>query len=337
VIAHVCARPAAAPAAALRVLSAAEVQGAPLRVDEHELLWVDVADPQDADVAWLERSFGFHPLALEDVARRHQRPKLDEYPGYYFGVLYAARVGGAPDAPRVTTSELQFFWGQRYFVTIHAEPFPEIDDLAARARAGVLAPVVHAKNRPLQIPDLVYRLIDAVVDGYFPAVDAFAEWIEDVEEQMFAGRRAPETLQTIFALRKDLFHLRRVVAPSREVVNVLLRRDHDLFGDEFYAFFQDVYDHTVRVLDSLDVYRDLLSSALDTHLSVVSNEVSQTVKKMTAVTAILMVNALVAGIYGMNFDVMPELSWRYGYAWALGLMAAATVTLWALFKRIRWL
>jgi magnesium transporter len=97
-----------------------------------------------------------------------------------------------------------------------------------------------------------------------------------------------------------------------------------------------VYDHTVRVIDSLDTYRDLLASALDTHLSIVSNEVSQTVKKMTAVTAILMVNALIAGIYGMNFDVMPELQWRYGYAWALGLMITATIALWIVFRRIRW-
>jgi magnesium transporter len=336
VIAHVCARPAASSAgAALRVLSAAEVQGAPLQVDKHELLWVDVVDPQDADLSWLERTFGFHPLALEDVDRRHQRPKLDEYPGYYFGVLYAAR--NESGARRVATSELQFFWGERYLVTIHVEPFPEIDDLASRVRAGALAPIVQADNRPLQIPDLVYRLIDALVDGYFPAVDAFAEWVEDIEEQMFSGQRAPDTLQEIFGLKKDLFQLRRVIAPSREVVNVLLRRDHPFFGDEFYPFFQDVYDHTVRVLDSLDIYRDLIGSALDTHLSIVSNDISQTVRKMTAVTAILMVNALIAGIYGMNFEYMPELSWRFGYAWALGLMAVATLALWLILRRIRWL
>ncbi len=180
--------------------------------------------------------------------------------------------------------------------------------------------------------------IDAVVDGYFPAVDALAEWSEAIEESMFAGShgRTGATLEAIFQLKKDLLHLRRAISPSREVVNVLLRRNHPLFGDAFYPYFQDVYDHAVRVIDSLDTYRDLLTSALDTHLSIVSNEVGQTVKKMTAVTAILMVNALIAGIYGMNFEVMPELRWEYGYAWALGLMVAASVALWLLFKRIQW-
>jgi magnesium transporter len=121
------------------------------------------------------------------------------------------------------------------------------------------------------------------------------------------------------------------------VINVLLRRDHALFSDEFYPYFQDVYDHTVRVIDSLDTYRDLLSSSVDTYLSIISNDVSQTVKRMTAVTAILMVNALIAGIYGMNFRYMPELEWQYGYAWALGLMVAFSIALWITFRRIRWL
>lgn len=333
-ISLVCARGKNAPNSSLRIFSSRETDGATFLPDAHALLWVDIVDPQSADIAWLERTFGFHQLALEDVARRHQRPKLDEYPAYYFGVLYAARV--ELSGRRATSSELQFFWGRTYLVTIHSEPFPEIDDLAARISAGALIPIVNGQRRALEIPDLAYRLMDGVVDSYFPAVDALAEWTEDLEERMFTQQRATDTLQAIFALRKDLIHLRKVIAPSREVFNILLRRDHDLFEDAFYPYFQDVYDHTVRVLDSLDTYRDLLGTTLDTYLSIASNDVSQTVKKMTAVTAILMVNALIAGIYGMNFEHMPELKWGFGYAWALGLMLVATLALWLLFKRIRW-
>jgi magnesium transporter len=155
---------------------------------------------------------------------------------------------------------------------------------------------------------------------------------------MFArtDRRAQDTLQAIFGLKKSLLEMRKAIAPSRDVVNVFLRRDHALFGDEFFPYFQDVYDHTVRVIDSLDTYRDLLASSLDAHLSLISNEVSQTVKKMTAVTAILMVNSLIAGIYGMNFDVIPELRWQYGYPWALALMAISSLALWIVFRLIRW-
>jgi magnesium transporter len=335
VIAHVCAR-ADGESSPLRVLPAGDARLASLDVDKHALLWVDIADPQPADIKWLERTFGFHRLALEDVANQHQRAKLDEYPGYYFGVLYLARVDAA--LHRIASAELQFFWGEKYLVTIHRGPVAEVDGLAARAGQGTLTPVVGAATRQLAIADLAYHLVDAVVDSYFPAIDAVAEWSENIEETMFAPRRRPAqtTLQAIFGLKKDLVEMRKVVAPSREVVNALLRREHARFGEELMPYFQDVYDHIVRVIDSLDTYRDLLASALDTHLSIVSNDVSQTVKKMTAVTAILMVDALIAGVYGMNFDLMPELHWEYGYAWALGLMAGVSLALAVLFRRIQW-
>lgn len=335
-IARICTREAgSSPSSPLRVLSGAEAEAAHLRLDGNDLVWVDIVDPKDSDIGWLREVFGFHQVALEDVSRRHQRPKLDQYPDYAFGVMYAVAV--EHQVVRARTSELQFFWGPTYLVTIHDKPLPELDDLAQLACSGSLLPIVHSANKRLQIADLVYRLLDGVVDGYFPAVDALADWTDDLEEQMFSGQPRPRTLQTIFALRKNLIQLRKVLAPSREVINVLLRRDHALFSDEFYPYFQDVYDHTVRVIDSLDTYRDLLSSSVDTYLSIISNDVSQTVKRMTAVTAILMVNALIAGIYGMNFRHMPELDWQYGYAWALGLMVAFTVGLWITFRRIRWL
>jgi magnesium transporter len=335
-IGHVYARPRGG-GAALRALSAADVQREQLDVHACDLVWVDISDPDADDIDWLERTFKFHQLALEDVARRQQRAKIDEYPGYYFCVVYATRTNVAERG--VTAAELQFFWGQDYIVTIHSEPFPELDHIAARAHDSALSSVVGSGEQPPVVADVVYRLFDAIVDGYFPTVDAVAEWTEDVEERMFgeSRTRTQDTLQEIFRLRKDLIQVRKTIAPSREVVNVLLRRDHVLFGPEFVPYFQDVYDHTVRAIDTLDTYRDLLASALDTHLSIVSNEVSQTVKKMTAVTAILMVNALIAGIYGMNFDFIPELHWTYGYLYALGLMLAVSLGMWIGLRRIQWL
>jgi magnesium transporter len=335
-ISHIFARPRSG-GDALRELSAADLPLDALDPQTYNLIWVDVDTPDDQDIDWLKRTFGFHQLALEDVARRHQRPKIDEYTGYYFCVVYAARTDLGKR--RVSASELQFFWGANYLVTLHSEAFPELAALAARAHGGALFSVVGADAQPPIIADVVYRLVDAIVDGYFPTVDALAEWTEDIEETMFgqSAGRAQDTLQEIFRLRKDLIQVRKTIAPSREIVNVLLRRDHALFGSEFVPYFQDVYDHTVRAIDTLDTYRDLLASALDTHLSIVSNEVSQTVKRMTAVTAILMVNALIAGIYGMNFDLMPELRWAYGYAYALGLMLAVSIAMWIGLRRIHWL
>jgi magnesium transporter len=335
VIALVCTRANGASANGVQVLSGDEARHQLPQPDSVDLLWVDISDPQTEDVDWLRQTFHFHPLALEDVARQHQRARIDEYAGYYFCVLYAVRLDH--EQRRVWTSELQFFWGPSYLVTIHWEPFPEIDDMAKRAREGALRASIGSDHRALRIPDLVYRLMDGVIDGYFPAVDAVAEWSEDVEEGMFEGQHQRKTLRDIFSLKKDLFHLRKTMAPSRELVNVLLRRDHALFGEEYLPYFQDLYDHTVRVLDSLDTYRDLLTAALDTHLSIVSNELSQTVKRMTSATVILMADALVAGIYGMNFTNMPELQWAYGYPYALGLMLVASLLLAFLFRRIGWL
>jgi magnesium transporter len=332
-IGHVCTR----EHGKLRLLTPAEIDHRPLDVESSELLWVDIEAPDDADIEWLRRTFGFHELALEDVARRHQRAKIDEYPNYYFVVFYAARTQLAPRA--VTAAELQFFIGKNYLVTIHSDPSPEITDLVHRAREGQISAVVGDESTAPATADLVYRLLDAIVDGYFPAVDLIAEWIEDIEEAMFAsaGGSSESTLATIFKLRKDLLYVRKLVAPSRDTINVLLRRDTPIFGTEYVPFFQDIYDHAVRVIDSLDTYRDLLTSALDVHLASVSNDVSETVKRMTAITAVLMVNSLIAGIYGMNFDVIPELHWGLGYVWALGLMAVSTLVLWVVLRRIHWL
>jgi magnesium transporter len=336
VIAHACAVAAGADGG-LEMLSVEDVRDSP-DFDQHGLLWIDIAEPDADDIDWLRRTFQFHPIALEDVTRQHQRPKLDTYDGYYFVVMYSAVAREAhrhSRASRIETRELQFFWSKTHLITIHAQPIPEIDDVAKRVKERTLAPA-YGEGRSLEIADIAYWLIDAVVDGYFPIVDHVAEWSEDIEQEMFSQRRSSSTLHSIFSLKKDLFQLRKVLAPSREVVNSLLRREHGFFGDEFYPYFQDVYDHITRVIDSLDTYRDLLSSGLDTYLSFVSNDVNQTVKRMTAVTAILMVDALIAGVYGMNFSYIPELQWSLGYPFALGLMLIATLTAFAIFRHIRW-
>ncbi|MBI2756363.1 MAG: magnesium/cobalt transporter CorA [Chloroflexi bacterium] len=306
-----------------------------------DFLWLDVVEPTAADLALLARLFGLHQLALEDVARQHQRPKIDEYSDHYFLVLYdvATRPTGVTISRGPTTIELQMFWGRDFFVTLRAEPCPIVDDIVSRLQQGNLRPVLAnaSASHRLVVADLAYLLIDAVVDGYFPFLDVMAERSEEIEEQMFATQVPRSMLEDIFSMKKQLIQARKVVAPSRDVLNVLLRHDLGLFDSEYVPYFQDVYDHTVRVIDSLDTYRDLSSSAIDIYLSLVSNNVNQTVKRMTALTAIFMVQALIAGIYGMNFENMPELRWTYGYPWALGLMASIGLTMVLVFRRMKWL
>ena len=289
------------------------------------LLWLDVQDPADAEIALLREEFGFHELALEDAARRDQRPKVDEYDGYYFIVLYTAEsVSGGS----IRTHELHCFWGQNYFVTLHDGPVPEV-------RAAVERWQSSHERAEHGVAYQVYALLDAVIDGYFPVVDGVADRIEDVERRIFEADA--ETLRDVFALRRELLTARRVLAPSRDVLNILIRRDVPVFPAALIPYLADVYDHTIRVLDALDLHRDLLATAVESHLSVTSNRLNQTLRTMAALTIGIMIPTLIAGIYGMNFQRMPELEWPFGYPIALGLMAAAMGVLFWLFKRIGWL
>ena len=289
------------------------------------VLWVDVEQPTDADLQRLEREFGFHPLAVEDCRNRHQRPKVDEYPGYYFIVLYEA----AMEDGRIRLTELAIFLGKNYVVTVHDGPlraFPVADrlwhgstDLAERG-SGLLA----------------YLLIDTIVDAYFPLLDEVSEGMNVLEERIFEGSGF-SAVQDVFRMKKDLLLLRRVVSPLRDVFNTLLRREQPLFSRETTVYFQDVYDHLIRIADSIDNQRDMLSSAMDAYLSVANQRTNLVMKRLTATATILMSVTLIASVFGMNFLHMPELHWRYGYVGALTTMLAVGAALYAYFKVNRWL
>ncbi len=289
------------------------------------VLWVDVEQPTDADLQRLEREFGFHPLAVEDCRNRHQRPKVDEYPGYYFIVLYEA----AMEDGRIRLTELAIFLGKNYVVTVHDGPlqaFPVADrlwhgstDLAERG-SGLLA----------------YLLIDTIVDAYFPLLDEVSEGMNVLEERIFGGSGF-SAVQDVFRMKKDLLLLRRVVSPLRDVFNTLLRREQPLFSRETTVYFQDVYDHLIRIADSIDNQRDMLSSAMDAYLSVANQRTNLVMKRLTATATILMSVTLIASVFGMNFLHMPELHWRYGYVGALTTMLAVGAALYAYFKVNRWL
>ncbi len=298
--------------------------------EPRHLLWIDLEDPADRDFMLLQQEFGFHPLAIEDARRRHERPKLDIYEDYLFLVFYAARSSESDQL--FTTQELSLFIGRNYLVTVHHEPCPEIDAIAERWRQQA-DQMAEAKQR---VALLLYTLLDTVVDNYFPILDALAERTDRLEEAIFEGRDRG-ALEELFRLRKGLLALRRVVGPERDVLNLLTRRDIELLGPETAVYFQDVYDHILRVTDAIDTYRDLLASALDAYLSVVSNNLNQVMRTLTAWSIILMSLALIAGIYGMNFVNMPELRLSWGYYAALAGMAALGLGLFALFKRIDWL
>jgi magnesium transporter len=293
--------------------------------DPQALLWLDIEDPAEADIAMLREEFHFHELALEDALRRRQRPKVDEYENYYFVVLYAA--SSSPERA-IETHEVHCFWGEHFLVTLHEEPIPEIHT-AVQRWAG------NATQHRLGVAYQMYALLDALIDGYFPTVDALSDSIEDIEERIFHGNGG--IIEDVFSLRKQLLDARRVLGPSRDVLNVLIRRDVPVFPPELVPYLADVYDHSIRVMDTLDLQRDLLSGAVDSYLSLSSHRLNQTMRTMTALTIGLMVPTLIAGVYGMNFDNMPELHLEWGYWEALLLMGVSMVILFMIFRRIGWI
>lgn len=290
-------------------------------------LWLDIFDATPDDLKILHDEFHFHPLAIEDTTRVQERPKVDVYPNYYFIVFYATEYLEKRD--RIAVLPIYLFVGPNYLVSVHQGAVQEIDDTLNRWQTA---------NSPISnsVGALLYALLDSIVDDYFPVLDHIADRVEDLEDTIFRNYQ-DEAIEEIFSLKKDLLRLRRVVAPERDVMNVLLRREQPVFQPQDVIYLQDVYDHVVRVSDSIDTYRDLLSSALDSFLSLQSNRLNQIVKVLTIASIVLMSDALIAGIYGMNFEFMPELHWVHGYPFSLGLMAVLSVGLILLFKRMKWL
>ena len=261
----------------------------------HATLWVDMVDPQPSDIRCLNEEFAFHHLSIEDVTHAIQRPKIEVYPTYYFMVFFA--LGFPNPEASLEYHEMDIFIGSNYVVTAHSAPLKELDEAWEHwcRRAEVIGSDVGA---------LLYNILDHVVDEYFPVVDALADRTEDIEESIF-GKFDAGALEDIFRLKKDLLALRRVVAPQRDVLNVLLRRDPPILPANTVLYFQDVYDHLLRILDSIDVYRDLLSSALDAYLSVQSNNLNQVMRRLTVISVIFLPLTFLTGFFGMNFESMP--------------------------------
>jgi magnesium transporter len=289
------------------------------------LLWVDVTDPSEDDLRCLEDQFSLHPLAMEDVRKHHQRPKLERYRDHAFVVAYSAAL-----------QEVDFFVGLNWVISVR-----ERDEHGAVWEAeGARARFDQLEATEASPGFLLYLLLDDLVDGYFGAADLTEERVEAVEDRIFAENAVSEEhelQEELFALRRELLHFRRAVVPLREVLAALLRREVRWVDEQAIVHLQDVYDHVLRVIDSIDAQRELTGNAVDAHLAIISNRMNQVMKTMTSWGAILLGSTLVAGIYGMNFEHMPELDWTIGYPFALGLMVVVTGGGVWFFRRKDWL
>ena len=296
---------------------------------EGQTAWFNLYGLQDtALLAHLGQCFDLHPLVLEDILNTEQRPKLELYDGYLF--LVSRLLRPSEDGSCLVADQVNFVLGRGWLITVQEQP----TGLFANVRERLLAN--HVQQRRGGADYLLYSLLDALVDHHFLLIERMGDQIEELEDALVA-RPDPERITSIYDRKRELLQLRRAMWPLRESLNGLVRDDGDFLLDETQLYVRDLYDHTVQAIESIEALRDQLSGLLDVFVSLTSNRLNQDMRVLTVITTIFMPLTLISSIYGMNFDHMPELHWRWGYFVALGAMAAIGVGLGVFFWRRKWL
>lgn len=284
-----------------------------LAVCGEEGFWLDISAPADEDFDILRDAFGFHPLAIEDVRNQNQRPKLEEYKGYAFMVLFQGQMGGDGGGTLVLR-EHHLFIATDYLVTVHVEPAPILDQLRERISRD---PAVTRESPGF----LTYLVVSELVDGLFPVLESFDERIDTLEDRI-VDSASPELLSQIYRMKHDVIALRRVLGAQRDLFQRLISHSIDSRDHDVQLYWRDVYDHMVRQYESVDSLRDLLTGAMDVYLSTVSNRLNATMKTLTVIASVFLPISFLTGFYGMNFSLLTqtlEMPW-----WAL-LVGVATM------------
>src|SRR6266404_3269650 len=296
---------------------------------EHAVIWVDMEAPSLDDDRVLLDVFHFHPLTVEDCRANRHHPKVDEFPNYIYFIVHAIRTDAS--AERFNTIELDGFLGRNYVVTYHHEKFTSIDKVKQTVRSS---PVTCQRGAVF----LLHAIIDSIVDDYLPVMDDFDERINELEDNIFTLHRANEQiLGEILGLKRSVLRLRRISSKQLEVLYRMSHGQFQLISGAALPFYRDIYDHLVRVTDLAESYRDLISGSLEAYLSVVSNRLNEIMKVLTIFSAIMLPLTFIAGVYGMNFDNMPELHSRYGYYTVWVIMVVVSVGMLGLFWRRGWI
>jgi magnesium transporter len=306
------------------------------QVDEKEVrehlaherfFWLDLSDPTPEEIERLGDLFKLHPLAIQDTLHFGQRPKLDEFENYVFIVFYGMRAQGPRDHVLVET---HMFLSGNYMITVHREPLPALSE----QRSQIHGRVIHSEQF------VVYRVLDALTDTFFPPLEAMDDEIDELEDGILAAPTATQ-LQRIFELKRELVAMRKVITPQRD----LLARGIDTISDlpgfklDERDYFRDVYDHLIRISDLIDTYRDLLAGALDAYLTTVANRQNEVMKQLTIIATIFLPLSFLTGFFGMNFAFQVnnvQHSLLSFLLLAVGGCAASVAVLWVYFRRKRW-
>ncbi len=295
---------------------------------EDRFVWVGLYEPDEKLLREIQEELGLHDLAIEDAHSAHQRPKVEQYDNCLFVVLRTAHLAGEPE--HVEFGETHVFVGPRFVVSVRHG--------SLRSHVGLRARCEASQHLLAKGPGFVlYALMDFVVDQYFPILEALEEKVVELEEVVLDEKFIHETTSRIYHLKRELLSIKRAVSPLVDVSSRLMRFDLDLVPEDTKPYFRDVYDHAMRINEMADTLREVLASALEANLSIISVSQNKDTKRLAAWAAIIAAPTAIAGIYGMNFEFMPELGWRYGYWVVLGVIALVCSGLWLGFKRSGWL
>lgn len=309
--------------------TATSLTGLDLRPPQTGTLWVNLYGLHDpALMTEIGRTFNLHPLVLEDILNTDQRPKLDSYDDYLF--IVTRFFSYDKDSMQIGSEQVSIVLGRNFVLTFQERPTGSFDPVRERLRAD------KGHIRSAGTGYLAYALLDMIVDRYFIVLEQIGDDCEALEEELLR-KPTSSVLQGIHKLKRESMELRRAVWPLREVVNSLIRNESGFFSHDTVLYLRDVYDHTVHFIESLESLRDILAGMLDIYLSSISNRVNMEVRALTVVAMLFMPATLIAGIFGMNFRVMPLLQNPDGFWFAMGMMAAIAITMGLIFWRRQWL
>lgn len=289
--------------------------------------WLNVDGLGNTEVIQaIQHHFNLHALLIEDVLD-DQRPKAEEYDAYLFFTL---KMLHSIKAGYIDYEQISFVLGPNYLISFQEKEGDLFDAFRNRIRMD------QGRVRKKGADYLLYRLIDIIVDNYYAVLDNVGERIERIEDELSEGKTSEFTFQRIQRIRKELIYLRKAVYPVRDAVSKLVKDDSPYIQTETTRFFADVYDHVVHLIDSLDTYQDLTASLLDIHINTQNNQLNQVIKVLTIISTIFIPLTFIVGIYGMNFDYMPELRWKWGYPMVMAIMFILAIAMLIYFKIKKW-
>lgn len=297
--------------------------------ETESVTWINIEGLKYTDeIENIGRQYGLHPLILEDIVNTTQRPKIDEYENYIFIVLKMLYYNKDEN---IVIEQVSFVLGENYVLTFQESEGDVFGSIRDRLRLN------RGRIRGMKSDYLLYALIDAVVDNYFTIIETLGNKIEDLETDLFTGTVREDINIEVQQLKREILKVRRAIFPLREIINRIEKGDYPFIFKRTITYFRDIYDHLVQVTENLDIYREMIWSLMDMYMTTISNKMNEVMKLLTIIATIFIPLTFIAGIYGMNFENIPELHYKYSYYILWGIMIMIFLGMIYYFKKKKWL